>query len=169
MARADMPPAFDERTTLMTMLDYVRKTAVLNGAGLDDVGDGRRPRRRLSGRHVPDRAVDGASAQRLGRGLPPIASGLPQPGRAQPTQQLPRVDRERAGVHQRLVPLARDVIVVVIEPSHRNLLGGGKGVQLVVGLVADQVRPHPAVRRPAWRVDQDAHAATAQPVSISPA
>jgi hypothetical protein len=42
MARADMPPAFDERTTLMTMLDYVRKTAVLNGAGLDDVGDGRR-------------------------------------------------------------------------------------------------------------------------------
>ena len=74
-----------------------------------------------------------------------------------------------SGVHQRLVPLARDVIVVVIEPSRRNLLGGGKGVQLVVRLVADQVRPHPAVRRPAWRVDQDAHAATAQPVSISPA
>ena len=73
MARADMPPAFDERTTLMTMLDYVRKTAVLNGAGLDDVGDGRRPRRRLSGRHervehlgqaVWSRVEDG----RLGRG-----------------------------------------------------------------------------------------------------
>src|SRR5450631_1189991 len=64
----------------------------------------------------------------------------------------PRPRRE-----QRRIRLLGDVIVIAVKPALRHASRPGKGPQLLIGGVADHVRPHLAVRGPAWWVDPDRH------------
>lgn len=50
-----------------------------------------------------------------------------------------------------------NVVVVAIESALRNALRGRERVQLVEALVADEVRPQPAVRRPHRVIDEYGH------------
>ena len=56
-----------------------------------------------------------------------------------------------------VVPLLRDVVVVQVEGPLGDAEPGGEAVQLLGRVVADQVAPQPAVRRPARWVDEDGH------------
>ena len=55
------------------------------------------------------------------------------------------------------VRLIGHVVVVAVEPAAGDAVRLGERVQLVQVAVADQMRPQPAVRRPARIVDQDRH------------
>ncbi len=53
--------------------------------------------------------------------------------------------------------VVRNVVVISVEAARRDVVDPGEGVQLVKALVADQVRPEPAVRGPERIVDEDGH------------
>ena len=81
-----------------------------------------------------------------------------EPRRQQPTEQLPRADRLRTGRDGDRVEVLGDVVVVALERAPRDAeLPRDEGVQLLVGDVADQVRPQPPAPVPDRGVDQHCH------------
>ena len=67
------------------------------------------------------------------------------------------VHMARTGGDQSRVRLIGHVVVVAVEATTGDAVRLGERVQLVEVGIADQVRPQPAVRRPARIVDQDRH------------
>src|SRR5665647_883486 len=87
----------------------------------------------------------------------PLALLEPQPAVTQETDELLALGGPRAGRDQRGIQLLGHVKMIALEPTSRYSCVLGKGDQLVRGGVADQVRPQPSVRGPAWWVDPDRH------------
>ncbi len=73
----------------------------------------------------------------------------------QAADQFPAGDGHRARRDDRVVPFRRDVVVVAVESALRNAHRGRERMQLVVRLVARQVRPQPSVPGGVRRVDED--------------
>jgi hypothetical protein len=95
-----------------------------------------------------------------------------QPRRPEPRHQLARGHRLGAQREGRLPQRRGDVVVVALERASRHAEASGELVQLLVGHVADQVRPQLAPPRPDGGVHQDGHAptlATAGPAGSSTA
>src|SRR5665647_3114828 len=80
----------------------------------------------------------------------PFALLEPQPAVPKKAGQLLAFRGPRAGRNQHRVPLLRDVKVVAVKPASRYAGQRGEGMQLVIGGVADHVRPQPSMRGPAW-------------------
>ena len=64
----------------------------------------------------------------------------------------------RAGRDEFVMPPCRHVIVVEIEAPRRKIQPEREGVQLIQGLIADEMTPERAVRRPPGLIDEDRHA-----------
>lgn len=116
---------------------------------------------RLSARSPsPRRGSASATRSRTGsprhrRNRPPLRPPQPRP-RQQP-HHLAAADLHGAGVHRVRVAVRRDVVVVALEGAPGYAQCVGERVQFLVGEVADQVGPHPAVARPGGRVDVHRH------------
>lgn len=67
------------------------------------------------------------------------------------------------GAHGDVPPGVGQVVVVAVERPGRQAQVGGEALELVEGLVADQVGEAPPVRRPDRPVDQDHTSMTATP------
>src|SRR5690606_39257046 len=78
-----------------------------------------------------------------------------QTGPGQPRDQLLGRDRDGTGGEGGLVVIGGQVVVVAVEGDPRDPEPLGEGVQLLVGGVADQVRPPASPRRDRRRVDED--------------
>src|SRR5450631_1430518 len=87
----------------------------------------------------------------------PLALLEPQPAVTQKPGELLASPGSRAGRDQRAVQLLGHVKMVAVKPPSSYTGPSGERVELVIGSVADDVRPQPAVRGPAWWVDPDRH------------
>ncbi len=81
----------------------------------------------------------------------------PQSGGDEPPDQRVPVHVLGAGGDQPRERLVRDVVVIQVESAARDAVGGREGMELIERGVTHQVRPQPAVRRPARIVDEDRH------------
>src|SRR5690349_4917299 len=88
----------------------------------------------------------------------------PEAGGHQPAEQLARGDRLRAELDGTSAEASGHVVVIALERATRDPELLGERVQLVVGLVADEVRPPLAAMRPDRLVDED-HAGSSVPRS----
>ena len=91
----------------------------------------------------------------------------PEPGRGQPGHDLPRRDQPGAGGEGRVETIADHVVVVAMEGPARDAELLGKGVQLRVRDITDQVGPQPPVPRPGRLIDEDQDSLRRTVASIS--
>src|SRR5258706_11634207 len=87
--------------------------------------------------------------------MTPLSTSTTHPRGDQPPDQLARGDRHRAELDGPLAVLGRHVVVVALERAAGDPELFGEGVQLVVGLVADHVRPSIAPVGPDRTIDED--------------
>src|SRR5450759_5306605 len=94
----------------------------------------------------------------VGRERPlPLALLEPQAAVTQKTGELLTSSGARAGRDQSGIQLLGHVKMVAVKPTSSYAGPHGEPVQFVIGGVADDMRPQPAVRGPAWWIDPDRH------------